>query len=233
MEDYRFKLQKYTPGSKITCPSCGGKRCTVRYIDTEGKIKFPDDVCLCDHANSCGHHYPPRQYFADHPELKDEYFKESKDYYIPNVGTSSVPSSHSLSDSHATQTPARLPPSFIDSAMFSPSMGCYHIYSLFTFLASKFGAEETERIFRLYNVAISKRWGGATVFWRTDINGNLRAGKVMGYDPKTGHRIKEPFDHVNWVHSILKLPDFNMKLCLFGEHLLSQYPDKEVMLVED
>ncbi len=101
MEDYRFKLQKYTPGSKITCPSCGGKRCTVRYIDTEGKIKFPDDVCLCDHANSCGHHYPPRQYFADHPELKDEYFKESKDYHIPNVGTSSVPSSHSLSDSHA------------------------------------------------------------------------------------------------------------------------------------
>lgn len=62
---------------------------------------------------------------------------------------------------------------------------------------------------------------GATVFWQIDIHGNVRAGKIMGYDFETGHRIKEPFNQVSWVHSVKKLPYFHMKQCLFGEHLLS------------
>ena len=49
----------------------------------------------------------------------------------------------------------------------------------------------------------------------------MRAGKIMGYDAVTGHRIKEPFNQVNWVHSVRKVPDFHMQQCLFGEHLLS------------
>ena len=43
----------------------------------------------------------------------------------------------------------------------------------------------------------------------------------MGYDAVTGHRIKEPFNQVSWVHSVRKVQDFRMKQCLFGEHLLS------------
>lgn len=61
----------------------------------------------------------------------------------------------------------------------------------------------------------------------------------MKYDPATGHRIKDPTapGKVNWVHSILKhrklLPaDWTLSQCLFGEHLLSRYPDNKVMLVE-
>ena len=38
---------------------------------------------------------------------------------------------------------------------------------------------------------------------------------------ETGHRVKEPFNQVSWVHSVRKVPDFRMKQCLFGEHLLS------------
>lgn len=34
-------------------------------------------------------------------------------------------------------------------------------------------------------------------------------------------RVKEPFNQVSWVHSVRKVPDFRMKQCLFGEHLLS------------
>lgn len=43
----------------------------------------------------------------------------------------------------------------------------------------------------------------------------------MGYDAKTGHRIKQPFNQVSWVHSVRKIPDFHMKQCLFGEYLLA------------
>jgi hypothetical protein len=42
----------------------------------------------------------------------------------------------------------------------------------------------------------------------------------MLYNANTGKRIKEPFNHATWVHSVLKLPEFNLQQCFFGEHLL-------------
>ena len=46
MMEYRFTLQKYKRGSKLTCPKCGRKQCFVKYVDTEGQIAFPDYVGL-------------------------------------------------------------------------------------------------------------------------------------------------------------------------------------------
>ena len=71
MSEYRFHLQKYSYGSKISCPNCGKRRCFVRYVDEEGIIRFPDTVGKCDHENSCGYHYTPREYFHDHPQLSE------------------------------------------------------------------------------------------------------------------------------------------------------------------
>lgn len=42
----------------------------------------------------------------------------------------------------------------------------------------------------------------------------------MLYNPTTGKRIKEPYNHVTWVHSVLHKEDYNLKQCFFGEHLL-------------
>lgn len=111
-------------------------------------------------------------------------------------------------------------------------MAAYSINPLFRFLSAKFGDEETERLFRLYHVGTSRQWNGAAVYWYTDIFGRYRTGKVMGYDPSSGHRIKEPYNQVNWVHSLLRLQDFNMRLCLFGEYLLGMFPERKVALVE-
>ena len=63
MSEYRFHLQKYKYGSKISCPSCGKPRCFVKYVDAEGEIAFPGNVGKCDHENSCGYHYTPKEYF--------------------------------------------------------------------------------------------------------------------------------------------------------------------------
>ncbi len=54
----------------------------------------------------------------------------------------------------------------------------------------------------------------------------------MLYNPTTGHRVKEPRSYVSWVHTELELEHFNMKQCLFGEHLLAGYPTKAVAIVE-
>uniref|UniRef100_UPI0025AFE5A2 DUF6371 domain-containing protein n=1 Tax=Muribaculum intestinale TaxID=1796646 RepID=UPI0025AFE5A2 len=78
----------------------------------------------------------------------------------------------------------------------------------------------------------SKLWPGSCVFWQTDIDGNVRTGKVMLYDAETGKRVKEPFNHVTWVHSLLRLPDFNLRQCFFGEHLLPMNRGKPVAIVE-
>ena len=40
MGEYRFHLQKYKPGTKTTCPSCGKGRCFVRYIDELAALSF-------------------------------------------------------------------------------------------------------------------------------------------------------------------------------------------------
>ena len=44
MAEYRFSLQKYKRGSKLSCPKCGKKQCFVKYIDSQGEITFPDYV---------------------------------------------------------------------------------------------------------------------------------------------------------------------------------------------
>lgn len=54
----------------------------------------------------------------------------------------------------------------------------------------------------------------------------------MLYNSETGKRIKEPYNHVTWVHSVLHKGDYNLKQCFFGEHLLAEDRSRPVALVE-
>lgn len=217
MNDYRFHLQKYRPGIKTSCPQCQRKACFTRYVDELGEITFPEHVGICDHQQSCGYHYPPKEYFKDNPEASASAFDSGKDFRpIATPPKPLVPPS----------------PSCIDQSIVQQTLGHYAINPLYKYLSSVFGEKETLALMTLYNVGTSKKWGGSAVFWQTDINGNFRTGKVMCYDTKTGHRIKEPAAYVSWVHAELRLADFHLRQCLFGEHLLSRYPHKQVMIVE-
>lgn len=211
MAEYRFVLQKYKRGNKTTCPNCGKKRCFVRYIDTEGKINFPDYVGRCDHELSCQYHYKPSDYFKDNPMSVENMDRGNR---ITKVVQQEQPTS------------------YIDNELMERTLSNYSINPLFVFLTGIIGKEETEHIFQLYKVGTSKKWNGATVYWQIDWQGRVRAGKVMLYKSSDGHRVKEPHSYVSWVHSELHLENFNMKQCLFGEHLLLQYPTKPVAIVE-
>jgi hypothetical protein len=100
------------------------------------------------------------------------------------------------------------------------------------YLASLFGEEVTRELVSRYFIGTANHWPGACVFWQIDIQGRIRTGKIMLYNPSTGRRIKEPFNYITWVHKALKLPDFGLKQCLFGEHLLKAEPGKPVAIVE-
>jgi len=212
MSEYRFHLQKYHPGSKTVCPECGMKACFTRYIDEEGQISFPDNVGKCDHINSCGYHYTPREYFNDNPTVKENLTGQSEN---GNVASTVI-------KPRVASLPKPQPQiSYLPYAWVEQSMQRFDINPLYRYLTTVAGREKTERLFNLYKVGTSKMWSGATVFWQIDINGNVRAGKIMGYDANTGHRIKEPLSQVSWVHSVRKIQDFHMRQCLFGEHLLA------------
>ena len=225
MSEYRFHLQKYRPGSKKVCPKCGRKSCFTRYVDGNAQIAFPNHVGKCDHINSCGYHYTPKEYFQDNPTIKETMIEQNNRSDTPSRAVK--PIAKPLSGS-APQT------SYLPSDWVSQSMQKFGVNPLYRYLTKVAGKEKTDRLFNLYKVGTSKMWNGATVFWQIDINGNVRAGKIMGYDAKTGHRIKHPFNQVNWVHSVKRVPDFHMKQCLFGEHLLSEtsIPASTVAIVE-
>lgn len=210
MTEYRFSLQKYKRGTKLSCPNCGKKQCFVKYIDNQGEIVFPDYVGRCDHEQSCQYHYTPSDYFKDNPD----YDKRS-----------SIKASN--------PKPCLSPPtSFIDNELMERSLTNYAMNPLYIYLSGVLGKDETSRIFQLYHVGTSKKWGGSTVYWQIDWQGNVRTGKIMLYDNTTGHRIKEPRSYVSWVHTELNLQDYHLKQCFFGEHLLSENPTKFVAIVE-
>ena len=105
------------------------------------------------------------------------------------------------------------------------------------FLRTLFDEDTINRLVQEYNIGVTK--SGDAVFYQIDSQGRCRTGKVMKYDPITGHRIKDTSVQtpITWVHSLLKqqgvLPqEWELTQCLFGEHLLKKYPDKDVCLVE-
>ena len=88
----------------------------------------------------------------------------------------------------------------------------------------------------MQDYALGATKNGSIIYWQIDTKGKVRTGKVMKYDPDTGHRVKDG-GGINWIHAIMKkqglLPDdYHLVQCLFGEHLLKMYPTKVVALVE-
>lgn len=216
MSNHRFILQPYKGiGSRHCCPTCHKRRCFSRYIDTEKQISFPDDVGRCDHEQSCGYHLTPKDYFERNPMAK------------PKHSDSATPSAWRVK-----QTEQRKPTSFIAAETVAQTLHGYEKNHLYLFLRSKFGTEDATRLMKTYHVGTSKHWQGSCVFWQIDISGNARTGKVILYDAETGKRVKQPFNHVTWVHSLLKLPDYNLRQCFFGEHLLPMNRGKPVAIVE-
>jgi hypothetical protein len=130
--------------------------------------------------------------------------------------------------------PAKLQPkpaSFISEEILKASLKAFEENCFVQYLNELFGVEVATELVKKYFIGSSKHWQGATVFWQIDKNGKVRAGKIMLYNPTTGKRIKEPFNHINWVHSLLKTPEFELRQCLFGEHLLID-KTKPVAIVE-
>lgn len=205
-QQYQYQLARR---GKWICPECGHKT-FVCYVDADGHV-LDESVGKCDRSNHCAHHYTPRQYFADNQVIAEA---------IPR------------SRAQPMFKPLRKP-TYIDSEVFKRSClaTMNHNNNLVTFLNSVFDTAIVERMKRDYYIGTSKHWEGATVFYQVDRYGKVHRGKIMLYNPINGKRVKEPFAHVTSVHAVLDLGE-KPPQCLFGEHLLHQYPDMTVAIFE-
>ena len=124
-------------------------------------------------------------------------------------------------------------PSYIEKEILQKTLTKYEINPLTTYLYNHYNEVEVNVTIDKYQVGTSNQFNNSTVFWQMDNTGNIRSGKIMAYDTATGKRRKnkdgKPLIH--WVHSILEIPKYNLKQCLFGLHLLNDNV-KQVAIVE-
>jgi len=220
MSEHRYILEPYKGmNTRYRCPSCQQRDKTFSlYIDTETGEHIHPTVGRCNRESNCGHHYTPKQYFQDN-----------------NI---SFDTPQPKANKPRLVTPQQKPVSFIPVEVFKQSLQIdknvlqiAETNHFVKFLINLFGVEVASELVSRYFIATSKHWNGATVFWQIDSQGKLRTGKIMLYSPSTGKRVKEPFNHINWVHKALKRPEFELRQCLFGEHLLIE-KTKPVAIVE-
>jgi hypothetical protein len=209
MNQYRYTLEPYkSPQSRHHCPQCGSKTKTFsRYIDTQTLEYLGDTVGRCSREHNCGYHYTPKQYFDNHIEA--------------GVTTAYH---------NAIDLPL-LGPSIIPKKIVKCTLTAYDHNNLVLWLCKQFGEGTAFELAERYCIGTSNHWPGATIFWQIDTAGKARTGKIMLYDVATGRRVKQPFNHIHWMHK-LEYAGFYLKQCLFGEHMLAHEPGKPVALVE-
>lgn len=222
LEEYPCSLEK---GSrKHRCPQCGRKT-FVRYIDNTTGEYLPEQYGRCDHEQSCGYHLNP---------LKDGHYKRN--------GNTPAP----VRLPRRLQAPPKQPPTAapvaIPDEVYRPfeAAGNSSVFARNLRYNVPFPFPDTDisKVVRLYRLgAVSGDYmAGAVCFPYIDTHGNIRAVQVMQYD-ETNHKTKATFLHGllrgcggDWVRDYKKQD--KLITCLFGAHLLKQYPHNPVALVE-
>lgn len=240
-------LQPYKGmATRHTCPNCKVKKSFTLYLDGNTGQPIHPTVGKCNREIKCGYHFPPREYFADHPELW-KIKSNNQTTYSSNTKLNSQ-RTNSSSQSTNKRIKERYNSKPQSSFALTPEMDLIpfkyvkesvsYKSNFVKFLCKHFPREKVKKA--IENYALGATRNGSVIFWQIDIKGNVRTGKIMQYNPETGKRIKHKSGAINWVHNILKSKNqnntqntnYNLNQCYFGEHLLRLYPDKPVAIVE-
>ena len=224
MADFKYSLSPYRgKQSRLTCPACERPHCFSPYVDEAGEILHPS-VGRCDHESSCGYHKTPAEYFQEHPEERKPDWREVRHARLDRASRPVILS-------------AAKDLSFIPEDIVRRSIRLNYDSTLVTFLRTLFPPETITRLVTDYCLGVAR--DRSAIFFQLDTQGRCRGGKIIQYNPATGHRIKDDKAKipVDWIHPKLKaqgiLPNtWTMAQCLFGEHLLPRNPAATVVLVE-
>lgn len=245
----RYILERYKPGggNRYICPQCGKKKCFTRYIDLETGEYIADDCGKCNHASSCGYHYPPREYFHDHPEMRRKQERETE--FVngrPMLGLTRQKPTKFLAHRPCPQEWHQT--EFFDIAWAEKATQRTSTFRLWLEHLSEEGSmskpldwETIQQALKDYYVGGTANdvvvrgvnYGPAVVFWLIDEQGRVHDAKLMAYKTD-GHRVG------NWANSMRSICErkhvgpqlAETEKVLFGLHLLPRHPDKAVCIVE-
>ena len=206
----RYTLEKYKGmKTRFSCPNCNSKKSFARYIDLETNEHLADHVGRCNKIDSCNYHFKPKQYFEVNKDFKPDYSPQ-KIYIAPKP-----------------KLMFTIPIEQLDATLTK-----YDNNNFALILLKLFGYNEAVKLLTLYEIGTSKKWDGANIFWQIDVNGIVRTGKIMLYNWETNKRVKQPYDHISWVHTKILTDSHELKQCFFGEHLINQFKSKPIAIVE-
>jgi hypothetical protein len=235
-QPHRYSLEKGS--KKHHCPDCN-KKTFVLYIDTETGDYLPEQYGRCDRESNCSYHLNP--YLDGYAKAIQEQEKGSR---------SELPNNWKPQRKKTIPQPTPEPILF-DFETFKQTLqperyeNNTFIQNLFYRVQFPFEVDEVTKVIQLYRLGtVSNGYrAGANTFPFIDIKGNVRSVQVKQFDEQnhtTGtdflHSIIEKHHTRNnkplpeWLEAYTK-QDKRIS-CLFGEHLLSKYPNAVVFLFE-
>jgi hypothetical protein len=119
---------------------------------------------------------------------------------------------------------------YIQPQIVQKTMQCYESNNFVIFLHNYLkDAGLVNELIQRFRIGTAK--GNRTVFWQVDSVGQVRTGQTIFYTPATGKRNKQT--PIGWVHTDMKLSDFVLRQCFFGEHQLQiASSNKPIAIVE-
>jgi len=248
---YRYTLEPYSgPSSRYTCPQCHRRRMFSRYIDTQTNQHLADDIGRCSREDKCGYHCKPeksRKSIVDRPWTMAEK-KQGKSLPTSNYSPSTVDYElfrRSLNNYQHNSFVNWLIKLFGDDI----TAGLISKYLIGT---SKHWPGAT--VFWQVDAKGSVRTGKIMLYGddgkrvKKPFN-HITWAHVVVRKSESRERPKEATGSIGNCPIIPKetpgnlpdfcpdsyrdrLSDFNLQQCLFGEHLLKEYPAAPVGIVE-
>jgi hypothetical protein len=223
MNDFQYRLD---PSSKKhLCPSCGERK-FVRFIDRQTGYNLPLEYGRCDREDNCG------------------YFKIPKDMLRRSFSNKTLIQQPINGRVNAMSHKSYIPGSILDQTCIDWQESSF-VKNLMERIPYPVSFNNIRKVSALYRVGSVKNGyrKGAVTFPYIDNKDNVHAIQVKQFDNANHttatdalHSIIEKYyrqkntDLPKWLKNYLK----NEKkfTCLFGEHLLKNYPTNPIALVE-
>lgn len=244
MKAYRYQLAKDKNGRNQQCPNCKQKKYT-RYVDTQTNDLLPEEYGICSRKDKCQYYLNP--------------YHGGDNSYAHQIYIGRQDTHHTQEKTAENQKPAFTylqNPIIIPNNIVEASLQRYEENNFVKFLMTLAPYEQVMDVCQKYKIGTSKyeKWGGgATIFWLIDETGTTRFGQVKKFNAQTGKTIKVthqgktkalttsvPYiiqeakgeNAPQWVKDYFRLDTGYKMPCFFGQHLLSEYPNHTVCLVE-
>lgn len=239
MAEYRYTLERGS--KKHICPECGKKR-FVRFVDIQTGDHLPEQYGRCDRENNCSYHLNP--YLDGYAKAIQEQEKGNRSE-LPN----------NWKPQRKKATPQPIPePVFFDFDTFIQTLQPERyekntfVQNLFYGVQFPFEVDEVTKVIQLYRLGtvIKGSWTGAVTLPYIDKQGFVRTIQVKKFDEQNHTTAQNKLDKVilsglkkenkavpEWLTKHIDYGDkYGYFTCLFGEHILSKYPNNPVALVE-